>query len=385
MFFVGGLYFYDDDRNCAQNGDIAVAIIDTQFEGNSATRVGGAIFASCLENIRVQCNWSSENENLSFHIKKDWSSLRRITPDGAFCPEWRSNSAGIYGQIVGTYAAMAKIIVEYGGEKTEVLSGEGYEVPDYVGGDQLPTVTVELLDGLKQGPAAADSYDGRMSATLSTSEGFQVGDVSLPVSGRRAFLPSMVGFGLPGTYNMTIRFILDIAVDEELIDPFTITVHVRNCTIGEVPVGETKICNNCSTSAYNFDPEAEECQSCPEHGDCTTRVIIPNAGYWHASPCSVNIARCLTSYACNFDNRLEKLANLTRNMKNCTIDATTIEEYQHEQCAQASDQSHIRSSEPCCVHRSRVTLVLCVEHATPPMEARCPPDAKNVRRYLAMS
>ena len=382
---AGGLCLAENEyQDCSNNGsDCSVAvIIDTQFEGNNAIRVGGAIFVDRPEGIGFQCNSSSKNDHLTFFEENDREPLRRMTPDEPLCPAWRNNSAGNYGSTVGTFAKMAKMTVDYEGKKTKVLSGEGYDVPEYVGGNQLPMMTVELLDALKQGPADINVRNNRISARLSAPKEFQVGNISLPVTRQITPFPRMIGYGLPGTYNMTIRFILD-DFDREVIDPFTITVHVRNCTIGEVPVGETKICSNCSTSAYNFDPEAEECQSCPEHGDCTTRVIIPNAGYWHASPCLVNIARCLTSYACNFDNRLERLANLTRNMKNCTVNATTIEEYQHEQCAQASDQSRIRSSEP-CVLRSRVTRVLCVEHATPPMEALCPPDAKNVRRHLAM-
>ena len=345
--FVGGLYS-DNYRNCSKNGYecSVILIIDTQFERNNAISVGGAIFASRLEGIRFQCNTSSKNDNLTFLEEEDWNSLRRVTPDETLCPAWRNNSAGIYGQVVGTFAKMAKMTVEYHGKKTEVLSGEGYEAPNYVGGDQLPTVTVELLDELKQGPAIV-YYGGEVSATLSSSEGFQVGNVSLPVEGQTASFPRMIGFGLPGTYNMTIKFVNRYA--REITGPLTITVHVRNCTIGEVPVGETKICSNCSTSAYNFDPEAEECQPCPENSNCMTRVIIPNAGYWHATPCSVNIARCLTSHACKFDNRLERLTNLTRNMKNCTVNAATIEEYQQEQCAEARDQSRIRSSEPCVI------------------------------------
>ena len=345
--FVGGLYS-DIYRNCSKNGYecISTVIIDTQFEGNNATFAGGAIFSDRLDGIRFQCNWPSENDNLTFLDKKDWNSLRRVTPDETLCPSWRNNSAGIYGQVVGTYAKMAKMTVEYEGKETEVLSGEGYDVPEYVGGNQLPMMTVELLDALKQGPADINVRNDRISARLSAPKEFQVGNISLPVTRQITPFPRMIGYGLPGIYNMTIRFILD-DFDREVIDPFTITVHVRNCTIGEVPVGETKICSNCSTSAYNFDPEAEECQPCAENGNCTTRVVIPNVGYWHASPCSVNIARCLTSHACKFDNRLERLTNLTRNMKNCTIDATTVEEYQQGQCAEARDQSHIRSAEPC--------------------------------------
>ena len=343
--FVGGLSL-DDSNDCSKNGCTAIAIIDTQFKGNNASLVGGAIFANRLESIGFQCNSSSENDNLTFLDEKDWNSLRRVTPDEALCPSWRNNSAFRYGQVVGTYAKMAKMTVEYEGKETEVLSGEGYEVPDYVGGSQLPTMAVEFLDELKQGPATVNTHHG-ISAVLSTSEGFQVGNVSLPARGRKASFPGMIGFGLPGIYNMSIRFIQDNSRDVTDIDPLIITVHVRNCTIGEVPVGKTKICNNCSTSAYNFDPEAEECQPCPKNGNCTTRVVIPNAGYWHATPCSVNISRCLTSYACKFDNRLERLTNLTRNMKNCTVNTTTIEEYQQKQCVEARDQSHIRSAEPC--------------------------------------
>ena len=351
--FVGGLYldevYYP---RSLENGYecTAAAIIDTQFEGNNATHAGGAIFANCLENTRFQCNSSSENANLTFLGEKDLSSLNRITPDTALCPTWKNNSAGIYGQVVGTLATMAKMTVEYKGEKTEVLTGEGFEIPDYVGGNQLPRLSVELLDELKQGPATIDFFNQRIIAELSTSEGFQVGSSSLSVEGQTAKFPHVIGFGLPGIYNMTIRFAdsysfreqfhktdFEDADKREVIDSFTIIVHVRDCTIGEVPVGETKICNNCSSSTYNFDPEGEECQPCPENGNCTTRVVIPNDGYWLASPCSVNITRCLTSYACKFDDRVERLTNLTRDMKSCDINETTIEKYQQEQCAEASD------------------------------------------------
>ena len=345
--FVGGLhldevYHYsrllDDGYECT-----AAAIIDTQFEGNNATQAGGAIFADCLEGIRFQCNSSSENANLTFFGEKDLSSLRRITPDKTFCPSWKNNSAGIYGQVVGTLATSSKMTVEYKGENTVVLPGEGFEVRDYVGGNQLPRLSMELLDELKQGPATIDLLNERIFAEVSTSEGFQVGSSSLSVEGQTANFPLLIGFGLPGIYNMTIRFARhECAGDHNnsaFVDPLTITVHVRNCTVGEMPVGETKICSNCSTSTYNFDPEAEECQPCPENGNCKTRVIVPNDGYWHASPCSVNITRCLTSYACKFDDRDERLTNLTRDMKNCRINATTVEEYQQTQCAEASDWS----------------------------------------------
>ena len=369
--FAGGLYLGEPYfPRCLENGYEcnAAAIIDTQFEENRATFAGGAIFTEHMEIIRFQCNSSSKNGNLTFTEKTDWSFLHPITSEELLCPAWRNNSASFagYGHIVGSYATMAKMTVEYKGEKTEVLTGGGFEVQDYVGGNQLPTLSVELIDALKQGPATIDSFNERISATLSTSEGFRVGDVSMLVAQRVAKFPLLIGFGLPGVYNITITFSdQDSTLDgafyfNEFIDPFIITVHVRNCTIGEMPVGETKICSNCSTSTYNFDPEEEECQPCPENGNCTTRVIIPKAGYWHASPCSVNITRCLTSYACKFDNRVEILTNLTRDMKNCSINATTIEEYQKEQCAEASDWSRqIRSSESLCSGIQGHTGPLC--------------------------
>ena len=234
--------------------------------------------------------------------------------------------------------------VEYEEEKTEVMGGDVFVVNDYVGGNQLPALTLELLDGLKQGPASSAS---EILAMLSTSEGFVVGNVSLPLKEQTVNFPRIVGFGLPGVYNMIIRFKDEGALGDSSnganIDPLIITVHMRNCIIGEVTVGERKICSSCSSSTYNFRPEAEECRPCPDDGNCTTRAIIPNAGFWHASPCSVNIMRCLTSYACKFENRLETLANLTRSTKSCTINATTIEEYQQRQCTKVSDWSLIRS------------------------------------------
>ena len=326
----GGLCFFSDKartRRCTDNGTNCAfaAIIATRFKGNNALSEGGAIFTGYLKGIRFgccstsSCPPTSKQSNLAFYEENDWTALKLISSREDFCDEWKGNSAEKYGQTVASHAVGAQI------SGRPVIKG-------YRSGDPLPTLQVLLLDGLKQNRATILQ---EITATLS-SNGFLGGDVGLRIQNRSADFPRLVGFGLPNTYNVTIRF------DNSTFKPLTVNITVRTCTINEVPVGEHNVCTPCSSTSYNFHTSATECEPCPANGNCEKKAIVPNEGHWHSSPCSAHIQRCLTSYACKSKDRTKRLQEMSSDLKTCNmsewsnISKWNNEAYKQKLCAEAS-------------------------------------------------
>ena len=281
-----------------------------------------------LEAIRVSCTPLPENDDLTLLSEKNLVQARTITSERDFCPTWKGNQAGLYGPTVASFAVQARMTIDSGNRREEIASGEVHVLENYLGGSLLPTLNVILVDPLQQRPAIGYRV---VVAKLSTPDAFGVSDISVRMPRGNITFPPMVGFGPPDVYNMTVAF------SEKAIGELTMTVVVRNCTIGEMAVGEIKLCTPCSSSMYNFDPKADKCRPCPENGDCETSVILPEDGYWLASPCSVHIKRCLTSHACNFKGRSEKLRNVTGDIENCDVSHGLIKEYQEVQCTRVRD------------------------------------------------
>ncbi len=318
-----------DKEECLNNGSSCAfaVIINSRFVANKAHRYGGAILTGYLEAIRTDCSSVEPDWSLTFLNESESMMLSSIHSEKDFCASWKENNAKVSGSTVGSFASMAMVIVESGGETTEASTGETYVIKNYASGTPLPTITVRLLDGLHQ--ESPISYH-EITATLTSPEEFLVGDFSLSVRENRVTYPRMVGFGYPGIYNLTISF------NEKVMEDLTITVEVRNCTIGEVLVPENRICSKCSSTSYNFDPTAKECQPCPENGNCETTSIVPNEGYWQSVPCSEDIQRCLTSHACEYDTRDETMRDMAMNTDTCNISYEQIEEYRKAQCAPVS-------------------------------------------------
>ena len=81
---------------------------------------------------------------------------------------------------------------------------------------------------------------------------------------------------------------------------------MRDCYPGEFEQGN--VCNKCPVDQYGFDSALNKCQSCEINAKCSGEaVIIPNDGYWHSTPFSPIIRKCIHAVACSYAERSEHL------------------------------------------------------------------------------
>ena len=89
---------------------------------------------------------------------------------------------------------------------------------------------------------------------------------------------------------------------------------VLACDKGELPGEERKGCFRCSRFSYTFHASEEMCKECEDNAVCDgTTVLVPEEGYWHSSPFSPFMLRCLLAEACSFGSRKESLIDYYNN------------------------------------------------------------------------
>ena len=326
---VGGLFFVSSERHTkclARSIHCPVmALTDTQLSGNEASVAGGAVFAGYLEAIRLSCVSTSSDVGLRFYEEKEWKALSQLKSDKDICPSWKGNHGGVYGPNVGTYAATAEMTLDDTNKAVCVSGGENCVIEGYHIGTDLPTATVELLDELKQSPATNyRPVDARMSSPVGQ---FLLVSIVVPMERGACTFRSIKGFVPPGVYDLIVEF------GEKAIKSIGITVRVHNCSVGEF-VSNAGFCETCSSTTYNFLLSAEDCKPCPENGNCESRVITPDDGYWQQMPCSDHLHRCLPASACESQGRSEKLKTMVEDVSSCNFKEEWIENYTQAQCAE---------------------------------------------------
>ena len=304
-----------------------MTLIETQFHDNEASVAGGAVFAGYSEAIRFRCNDASPDSGLSFCEEKEGRSLDYPKSVDDICPSWKTNTAALYGHDVGTYAAAGQMAIENDDKSVCVGGEENCVIEDYRSGTNLPSARVALLDGLRQGPAI--SYLPVTATMTSLSSQFLADPVVIPMEQGTCIFRSITSFAPPGEYTLTVEF------GEEAIEDIDVTVRVRNCFIGEINSTEAGgICTDCGTTEYNFHPQANVCLRCPENGNCDSRVITPDDGYWHRTPCSDDLRKCIPTSACEFKDRFDNLVKMVRDVSSCDFEREWIENYAQAQCAE---------------------------------------------------
>ena len=316
------------DEECLADGTDCpfMALTDTKFFGNKAGVGGGGIFVGYVEAIRFNCSNASLDTGLEFYDEEKRKVLKRLESEADICPSWKGNRGNLYGPEVGTYASNATMTMKNATRSVCSSGGKECVIDGYRTGEDLPQAEVMLLDGLGQGPAT--NYR-KVNAMLSSADNeFIVGSVVQPMENGSCTFRSIKGSVPPGTYKLKVEF------GEKAIKEIWNAVNVPNCSVGEF-ASAGGFCTNCSSTTFNFNHSAKECQPCPENGNCESRVITPNEGYWHKTPCSENLRRCLPTSACKFEGRSENLTDAVSNVTSCHFNETWIEEdYSRAQCAE---------------------------------------------------
>lgn len=134
-----------------------------------------------------------------------------------------------------------------------------------------------------------------------------------------------------GVRNVHLNFSL------ETFKIFELQVNLRECVIGEEYREEATFCILCDIFEYNFNPMTQTCSDCPENANCGGNAIEPNDGYWHISPCSPYINKCIAEVACRKDSRDYELYIFSQNLTSCNLSESDYEYYGGLQCQKVSE------------------------------------------------
>ena len=368
----------------------SVRFRNTVFAENVA-RAGGAIFTNNLSMISVMPDmWKVADKSvaLGYVLQENEAHLEKsnVTFIG------NSVEDGGYGESVASTPVTALLTdLDDGGGRPETTLTKSA----FLSGDRL-RFKVEFKDGLDESVTFADRLTARISCDGDRSDDPASNCALLEISGQETAevnekgMANFTAVRLRGLESQTYTLRVEYRSTSELqtlnAEQSVVRVTMRPCQIGERTVseaGDLLECQECSSSTYNLVPGAPECQPCPANGNCESRVIVPDSGYWQDSPCSASIARCLTSHACKFRERDRKLGSMTDDLSNCDISEKEIEEYQKAQCAQV--RLVICGSSPvrCPLCDSRVIQGRSAERARTAMAVRCRPGAESVRPISA--
>ena len=330
---LGAIAFFrnSEQANCTIQDDNCsfLAMTDSNFSENRAESFGGAIAVSDIDSIRMSCSRrEGRRRRTEFYDREELKALDDMRSTKDICPAWKGNQAGLYADDVGSSGARVRMTAIFDDlhDGVEEVSGNRFVIEGHSSGEPLPIIQLEVVDGLGQGPAVG-SNNPVIEAVMTSPDGFFSGSVNVKMNEGVGNFSGVVGFGSKGVYQCTIDF------SEEFIESLVVEVHVRGCGLGEVAAASGMVCEPCTSDTYNLMPgNGTGCHPCPENGDCTTHVILPAKGYWHKTPCSENIQECLSSEACDFEEREDKLTAATKNISSCEFDEEFEQNYTEAQC-----------------------------------------------------
>jgi len=248
-----------------------LGMTNVHFEDNSAVYAGGAVFASDPENV-----WVNEDD------REEFMQLSTVDVNNMSL-----NTKGVEG--FGPNVASTARELKFSSNLTE----NGFLVEGHLGGKPLPPITVDVQDAFDQ-RISAGVTDAHIKVTAS---GDCAGGMDC-ISGQRTAdaMNGVVVFDSirvnapPGNYSLVL-----IASDLERV---TMPFSIRDCVPGEFNVSSQNICDPCSTDEYSFLPTVP-CRDCDSNALCAGGAsLVPQDGYWHSSPFSIQFHQCLVEEAC---------------------------------------------------------------------------------------
>eukprot|EP00210_Caulerpa_lentillifera_P000359 g352.t1 len=302
-----------------------VVLLRTRFANNSAGFSGAAILTSDPEGVLFTCN--NTDTQTEFMNRQDLNSLDLVHPK-RLCRSWRRNRVrnNAHGGVIGNYGRYLSFSTASNDEVQIVGDVDsGFVFLNAVSGRQLPTVNITVVDSYGNGPIP--TIPDTLEAIIFSPDEFFQGSIPIDITGGSGNFSSIVGFKKPGNYS--IKIIPDIVT----INVAELTVIVRACFIGEEPTTDDVLCQPCDSYSYNFNPtKVGGCSPCPIEATCENRFIVPKEGYWHKSPCQINVKECLTEEACSYKERQKNLTDFSTDYFDCKFNQSMLELYGKELC-----------------------------------------------------
>ena len=331
----GAMHVLGEDRiiNCTDPlADCTfVALSGTLFTKNRARIAGGAILASDLNMIHLNCTAQGNNEALAFLDRfGDFQYMDVLNRFNSVCPDWIDNEAGVYGDVIGSYANRLRKWLQDGQSNSTVeIIGNRYRVEDHQSGFLIPIVFLQMVDALDQGPVTG--IDNKpINAVMKSPNGLFTGELKLELEGGAGNFSGVAGYVRPGDYDV------DISFNQRNLPQLILTIEIRKCTIGESIAANGTYCQPCGGDTYNFFPEEGGCVACPENAKCDSVAIRPRPGYWHPIPCATRIQECLIERACDSGDRDQRLKEVESGMKDCNFTSAFVKDYQAALCRKVS-------------------------------------------------
>ena len=127
-----------------------------------------------------------------------------------------------------------------------------------------------------------------------------VGDVRYRADRGIVLINNTVAWGINVSSTLRIVSERDPRVSLEL------ELSTRVCYPGEID--QTDLCQICPVDQYGFIPSLGKCEACEDHAECSGgAALVPMEGYWHSTPFSPVVRKCITTGACKYEGRAETL------------------------------------------------------------------------------
>ncbi|CAD7697135.1 unnamed protein product [Ostreobium quekettii] len=257
------------------------------FTSNMATAAGGALFATHAEDI-----WISEG------FFSQPLQLTNVTADGA---SFASTGLTMIGNGVGqdgfgpNVASSVTLL-----NRTSELTENGFFEEDHKGSDLLPKITFDVCDAFNQ-RIRAGITDSELKVTASgsdaTGKDFVSGQRTADAVGGLVLFDGIRVSSKPGSFNLTF----EAAGLRAQLEPAVGRLSVRDCRPGEFNFTEQSFCAECNRGVFSLLPTVQ-CRKCDDRAHCPGgAALVPLPGFWHSSPFSLRLHKCILEEACSFE------------------------------------------------------------------------------------
>ena len=170
----------------------------------------------------------------------------------------------------------------------------------------LPDLTVEAISSNITGQTPGDVLSG---ARIARGE-----------NGRVAFNDTFAR-AKNGTYSL--QFVSQAQQGADTVKSEVVEFLIRDCVIGESR--SDVACIPCSDGLFSLIPDTQ-CHPCPEDAVCRGGAsVIPQDTYWHSTPFSPEIHKCLVDVACKYTLRMDRLHEFFGSVQELRVNVTQDE------------------------------------------------------------